>query len=237
MNRKVTTTRLLKYILPDICPLCRRQPPGDRGICDTCCHDIAFITGTVCPKCGGPLLTNYSLCRECSDSPRIWWNAAASAFRFEGKARSLVHQFKYRGDVATVPFIAESCLTAWNDRCKDIHIDCLTPVPLHWFRQLARGYNQSEMICDELSQKLGVPKLGLLRRTRWTPPQAQLSRSQRKRNLGNAFAVRDASLLRGKSILLVDDVMTTGTTLNECARKLVKAGAKEVNVLTIARRT
>lgn len=234
--KRTITSLFLDFLLPDNCPICRKQPGCDLGICDDCRRDVPFIFGTVCPKCGGPLMTDHSLCRECEDSPRLWWNVAASAFRFEGTARSVVHRFKYHGDVAVVPFIADSCLNAWKDRCGDTAIDCLAPVPLHWFRKFTRGYNQSDMICRELGRRMGVEICDALKRTRWTPPQAQLSRSKRTRNLSNAFAVRDNAAVAGKSIMLVDDVMTTGTTLNECARKLVKAGAKEVNVLTIARR-
>ena len=227
---------MLGYALPKVCPICREREPTTQGLCGECHASMNLISGAVCYKCGGPLMTEHSLCRECINSPRIWWNKAVSAFRFEGGSRTLVHKFKYHGDVATLPFIAQSCKNAWEKQSGALEVDCIVPVPLHWIRRLKRGYNQTELVCNELSKCWNVPTMKLLRRVKHTQPQARLSKNKRKKNLNNAFAVREPKKVRDKSILLMDDVMTTGTTLAECAAKLVKDGAKQVNVLTIARR-
>jgi len=229
-------SRLRSMVFPAICPLCLDEAIASATICNTCYAELDIIHGKICNKCGGPLITEHSLCKECSDNPRIWWKSAASAFCFEGLARSAVHRFKYHKDVSLVPFLAESSLTAWKSRYPDVEIDCIVPVPLHWLRKLKRGYNQSEMICNELARRLEIPVCNAVRRSRWTPPQASLSKANRGKNLKNAFIVSLPECIQGKVVLLFDDVMTTGVTLSECSRSMIKAGAKEVHVLTIARR-
>jgi ComF family protein len=113
----------------------------------------------------------------------------------------------------------------------------LVPVPLHWWRRWARGYNQSEAIAEGLSDSLGIPvRSGVLKRIRWTKKQAELSATQRYENIHGAFAIRDTEGIRGKRIALVDDVLTTGGTLSECARILRQAGAKWVGALVLAHR-
>lgn len=227
---------ILRLIFPSICPLCQESGVESEPICKTCYSELNSIHGKICSKCGAPLLTDHSLCRECTDNPRIWWQSAASAFCFDGLARAAIHRFKYHGDVSLIPFLADASMTAWNTRYPDKQVDCVIPVPLHWLRKMTRGYNQAEMVCAEISRTHSIPLECGLKRVRWTSPQAHLSKSKRSRNLKNAFVVVNKEAICGKRVLLFDDVMTTGSTLNECSRRLVKAGATEVNILTIARR-
>ena len=113
--------------------------------------------------------------------------------------------------------------------------DGVVPVPLHYTRQWKRSYNQSELVAGLVAGELGIPLVKALKRVRPTPHQAELKRSERLKNLRGAFAVGDESLVRGKNLWLVDDVLTTGITLTEAARTLHRAGAKQLYVLTIAR--
>jgi ComF family protein len=115
--------------------------------------------------------------------------------------------------------------------------DLITPVPLHWWRAYRRGYNQSELLANRLSFKIDVPSKVLLRRIKPTRPQVELSRDQRAENVKNAFQVDEAMItsINDKTILLIDDVCTTGATLRECARALKKGGAAAVYALTLAR--
>jgi len=114
--------------------------------------------------------------------------------------------------------------------------DCIAAVPLHWRRRWGRGFNQSELLARRLAGLSGVPFASLLKRVRATPAQAGLSSARRRRNLAGAFACRrQAASLQGQRILLIDDVMTTGSTLAACARVLKRAGAARVGVLTVAR--
>jgi ComF family protein len=115
---------------------------------------------------------------------------------------------------------------------RDEHFDCIVPVPLYWRRRLQRGFNQAELLAGGLSRSTGIPVVRALRRAQATPTQAGLSNSARRRNVSGAFRSRSVA---GQRILLIDDVMTTGSTATACALALKRAGAKRVALLTVAR--
>lgn len=142
-------------------------------------------------------------------------------------------RFKYGADTPLVRVLANHMATSWVAHGVD-GVQCLVPVPLHWAKQLKRGYNQSALLCEQLSSLLGLPTHTLLRRTRWTRSQASLDLTRRKRNLRNAFSIR-RSALAVQHVLLVDDVMTTGSTLEACCKALKRGGVPLVSVLTAAR--
>lgn len=148
--------------------------------------------------------------------------------------RDLIHLLKY-GKVKTLADPLAELLSAALPR--DERFDALTPVPLHWRRQWQRGFNQSEALAGALSRRTGIPTIRALRRVRPTAAQAGLSNAGRRRNVAAAFASRERSreLLAGKRILLIDDVMTTGSTAAACALALKRAGAARVALLTVAR--
>ena len=220
---------------PPICPVCRMAAAAAAGVCDHCRAQLPYIPGPACRRCGGRLDTPQAECRDCADNPRRW-ERAASAFVFAGLARDCVHRFKYHGDVALVRFLAGAAWAAWQRGQPDGRAELIVPVPLHWCRALLRGYNQAELIAAELGRHSGWPLIPALCRRRWTPPQSRLSRAGRRENLRRAFAVTRPAAVHGRAVLLVDDVMTTGTTLDECTRRLLAAGAAAVHVLTVARR-
>ncbi len=227
---------LLRILYPDVCPLCRTQrPTEDTGVCRECHRELRYVHDPVCRSCGGPLLTDHAVCRECDSDPRPWTHAA-TGFCFEGLARNGIHRFKYSGDVSIVPLLAAQAWRSWQRLYPDLQIDFLAPVPLHWMRRLTRGYNQAELACIEINRLANIPVVNALKRCRWTSPQASLSKARRKKNLSKAFLVCDPDEIRDKHILLVDDVMTTGATLAECSKLLLKQGAATVHVLTLARR-
>ena len=223
-------------LYPDVCPVCREEPPLDRGEpCRTCSRALPYVTPPVCGRCGSTLDTEYAECRECRDHPRQW-HGAATAFAFDGLARECVHRFKYHGDTALTPLLARAAFNAWQDHGPTSDIDMLVPVPLHWLRRLRRGYNQAALLGHYLSLWLDRPLRPLLVRRRYTRPQASLSRTRRLKNLKRAFRTRRRASCDGARVLLVDDVMTTGATLEQCTRQLLDAGAAHVYVLTAARR-
>lgn len=156
--------------------------------------------------------------------------------RYEGAARTLVHTLKYSRGMwlaRDLGDVLEGCARASFDVGA---IDTIIPVPLNAARFRKRTYNQSALLAEELSSRLGVPSpTRLLARTRHTPTQTHLTAEERRRNVAGAFAVREPLLVRGRTVLVVDDVMTTGSTLSEIAATLKAAGAWRVWALAIAR--
>jgi ComF family protein len=161
------------------------------------------------------------------------FDAAYSFGAYDGVLRQLIHLYKY-GRVRTLARPLGGLLSGALPR--DERFDGIVPVPLHWRRAWTRGFNQSELLAREIARRTGIPVVRALRRDRATAAQAGLSRGNRRRNVANAFRCRRAaSLLHGKRILLIDDVMTTGATGSACARALKRAGAARVALLTVAR--
>lgn len=146
--------------------------------------------------------------------------------------RELIHLFKY-GKVQTLAGPLSDLLAAALPR--DQGFDAIAPTPLYWLRRWHRGFNQAELLARRLAGRTGIPMLRALRRVHSTETQAGLSDTRRRRNVAHAFRARDGAAIKGKRILLVDDVMTTGSTGAACAAALKRAGAAKVTLLTIAR--
>jgi len=225
----------LGLAFPPLCPVCRARAAALGRVCADCQARLEYIPAPACRRCGGRLDTPHAECRECADNPRRWDRAAAGLV-FAGLARACIHRLKYQGDVPLVRPLAGAAWAAWQRVHPDVRVDVIVPVPLHWRRALRRGYNQAELLAAEVRRHSGWPLVRALRRCRATPPQARLSRAARRLNPRHAFAVRHPAAIRERTVLLVDDVLTTGATLDECARQLLAAGAAAVHVLTIARR-
>ena len=190
-----------------------------------------------CVRCGLPFeeaaaLQGVDLCGLCRTSP--WpFDIARSFGAYEGDLRRLIHLLKYDRMVPIAAHLA--------DRMVDVAdvltpADVITPVPLYRLRWWQRGFNQAHALAHQLSRRMGVTLApGVLTRVRATKPQAGLSHHERRRNVDGAFAVRRNDAVRGKRVILVDDVMTTGATLGACAKALKAAGARSVAALTVAR--
>ncbi len=174
----------------------------------------------VCSKC----------MRESGGRP---WQYALALFDYRGVGRDTVRAFKFYDRPELARSFAELAVPVLRE-CGE-PVDLLIPVPLHWTRAWRRGYNQAALFAGECARQLGVESLPLLRRTRPTPHQAGGSREARLKNLQGAFAVRHPERLRGRSVWLVDDVLTTGSTLTAAAQALSKAGVREMRILVIAR--
>jgi ComF family protein len=151
---------------------------------------------------------------------------------YEGALRRAIHLLKYeRMTPLTRPLGERLALAA----AELTGFDAIVPAPLHWRRRWDRGFNQADLLAREVSRRTGIPIDRRLLRTRSTPPQAGLSAAERRRNVQGAFAAAGKSAIRGKRLIIIDDVMTTGATLEACARVLKRAGASQVAVLTLAR--
>ncbi|MFN7919022.1 MAG: ComF family protein [Bryobacteraceae bacterium] len=171
------------------------------------------------------------LCPLCRDG-LTGFDAAYTYGGYEGALRRLIHVFKYDGVTTLAEPLGRLLARALP---RDIEFDLVVPAPMHWRRRWSRGFNQAELLAREIGRRISVPVKPALRRGRNTPSQAGLTSAARRRNLAGAFRVSDPKKVAGKHVLLVDDVLTTGTTAAVCARALKRAGAARVTVLTLAR--
>ena len=243
------TTALLDLVYPPRCEGCDvlpgqgRQDEG-RWLCDACLGSITPVEPPFCDVCGEPYdgaITTRFQCSNCSDT-KLDFDFAIASVRAEGIMRELIHRFKYQRQMHLRGVLGALLRRTLDDpRIRPWVKDALlVPIPLFHARQREREYNQAWELCREVSKSTGIPALNALRRIRATTPQASLSRNQRRENLRHAFAMIPRVLrgggLAGRTVLLVDDVLTTGTTTNECARILKRtAGVEKVVVITVAR--
>jgi competence protein ComFC len=200
-------------------------------ICGSCRENLPVITPPICPLCGRPQ-TQTAICRSCrEESPET--DGIRSPFLFDGVIRRAIHELKYRNLRTLAPALA-GCL---YDYLKENLVpgDVLMPVPLHRKRQRERGYNQSALIARELGRLSGLPVVTdcLIRRSHTLAQARSAGVNERKKNVSNAFACLD-SRLRDRRVILIDDVSTSGATLDACARVLKSAGALTVWGLVIA---
>lgn len=218
----------LDLFFPRWCIGCGKE--GDY-ICGSCREKLPAITPPICPVCGRPQ-SRGAICRSCSnDSPEI--DGIRSPFIFEGVIRQAIHELKYRNLRALAPTLAGFL----HDYVKENPVtgDVLVPVPLHRKRQRERGYNQSALLAKELGRLTGLPVVtGCLARQSHALPQARSAGiTERRKNVSDAFACLDGRL-RDKGVLIIDDVSTSGATLNACAGVLKSAGVTTVWGLTLA---
>ncbi len=220
---------VLDLLFPQWCLGCGRE--GEL-ICPSCRRALPKITPLLCPRCGSPQASGI-VCPACvSWQPEI--DGIRSPFRFEGTVRKAIHQLKYSNLRAVAVPLAEllNSYLATNS----MPVGMLVPVPLHRKREGERGYNQSHLLCRELGKLANLPVVAdCLIRERHTPPQARTTTvAERKSNVADAFICRDHRLA-GKQVLLIDDVATSGATLDACAATLKASGASSVWGLTLAR--
>jgi ComF family protein len=232
------TSRALDFLLPPLCLNCDAPTSAHRTLCASCWSKIHFIAKPFCTACGAPFevpMGDDALCAGCIAEPPNF-TAARAPMLYNDFSKRLVLSFKHADRIYPAPALA-----AWMHRAGAEfwdHADFIAPVPLHRWRLFKRRYNQAALLARELGRIAQKPVLiDVLTRKRATPIQGHLSRKQRQANVKGAFRFNAhyRKPIKGKTIVLIDDVLTTGATVNECARVLLRAGAKEVNVLVLAR--
>lgn len=212
----------------------------DAGVhlCAACGEKAMRIEPPFCHRCSQPFqgaLDGSFTCSNCSERD-FHFASAIARFRSQGVVRDFVHRFKYDGHFYLRHQLAEWLAAGLEDeRLLAQPADFLVAVPLHSARFREREFNQAEVLAKLLAQRAGLPVLPCLRRIRYTSTQTRLDRHERMENLRGAFRVRQTSRVLNRHLLLVDDVFTTGSTVDECARVLREAGAASVRVLTVAR--
>jgi ComF family protein len=228
----------LDVALPPLCPACR-EPLGDGvGLCATCWSKLAMIEPPYCARLGIPFTYDPGpglLSMEAIANPPAYERARA-AVRYDDVARALVHAYKYGDRLDLARLMAGWMARAGRELLDDA--DGLVPVPLHWRRLWARRFNQSATLAAEISSLGKVPVAhGALKRVRATVQQVGLSKSERADNVQGAFRVPAdmKAEIAGRRLVLIDDVLTSGATVDTCARALLRAGAAHVDVLVFAR--
>ena len=204
------------------------------GLCPPCWEEIPFISKPFCVCCGFPFefeIEESALCAHCTHSLPSY-TTSRSVFAYTSDSRDLILKFKHLDGVSATPLFAH-----WMAQLRQDTETLCIPVPLHWTRLFMRTYNQAALLAQELSKiKKWTYDPTLVARKKRTPSQGYLSKKERIKNVEKAFLVRDPQkILAGKTVVLVDDVMTSGATLNACAKALLKAGAHEIHALTLGR--
>lgn len=229
--------RLLDIALPNLCAACR-EPVASEGVCASCWSKLSFIAPPFCARLGIPFVYDPGpgfLSMEAIADPPAYTRARATV-RYDDVARLLVHGFKYQDRTELAPLLGRWMARAGAELLNDA--DLIVPVPLHWRRGWSRRYNQSGALATVIGKLSQVPIGGeALKRIRPTTQQVGLSRMERAKNVQGAFRVPDSrkAEVKGRRIVLIDDVLTSGATVDACARALLRSGAADVDVLVFAR--
>lgn len=229
----------LKALYPDQCAACGALVEGSAGLCAPCWAGTPFLSGLTCDACGVPLLGEAGgarpLCDDCL-AAHPPWSRGRTVLAYDGNARRIVLSVKHGDRLDLVRPVASWMASRAADLLSDDSV--LVPVPLHWTRLLSRRFNQAALLAREIGRLRDVEAIpdGLVR-TRRTRPQERMTKPERQANQAGAIRANPsrASRISGRSVILVDDVMTSGATLAEAARAVHAAGARGVSVVTLAR--
>ena len=232
---------LIFFVYPPVCAGCAQAmyTEDPEPFCPDCLKSLDLISWPHCPVCGIPYCTDtppLHLCGDCLAGVH-YFDRARAAGLYKGLLREVIHRFKYGGQTFLVRPLVTMLIPPAKELISLHQIDLIVPVPLHAKRLRQRGFNQASLLAGRLGSAVKLPvQYSTLKRSRWTEPQSGLTRSQRAANVKGAFHLTTASETRKKGILLLDDVLTTGETVNQCVRVLKRdGGAREVVVLAVAR--
>ena len=218
----------LDLLYPPRCALCHK---GGVFLCDRCREDLPKADGPRCRVCWLP--SNDRFCPACDSHP-LALDALRSPFRYDAGARTLVHELKFRNFSALAEAMAGPMAVVATDRA--VTADFIVPVPLSGRHERQRGYNQAGLLAHEIGRLVGIDVVEVLRRPHAAQPQSLTpDAAARRKNVEGAFILRPGASIEGHAILLVDDVATTGATLDACARALRLGGAKSIAAVTFAR--
>ena len=233
---------IVNLLLPPRCIKCGKVLQEQNGLCADCFNKINFISEPLCYQCGRPFESSSRVkyktkqyCGECLRHKKHLFTLQRSAFIYDNESKDIVLDLKFRDKTSSAKVLANMLYAAGRDIWRQ-KPDLIIPVPIHYFRMLKRRYNQSALLVKYLSlrSEVAADYISLIRHEN-TIPQVELSGAARRKNLKTAFMVKYPQNVEGKKIVLIDDVTTTGSTLNECAKVLLRAGAKEVYSITLAR--
>ena len=227
---------LHRYLLPNCCLICNKSLQIEGYFCEKCWPTLGFIGDAICKVCCQEFTVDISdlqnICAKCIANPPIY-NESRSLMKFTPNSQKLIHQFKYYNS----PWLAKvfAKLIIFRYECWIKSFDAIIAVPMHKLKRIWRGYNQAHVLAKELSHLSDKFILNdVLTKSRITKSQSSLTKKERLKNLNDSFDIGNIDFIKEKNILLVDDVITTGSTVNLCASLLKKNGANKVGVITIA---
>ena len=240
MSLNEALRNIADVIFPPRCLGCAEIIPQQslQAFCEACKEKIRFITGSHCPVCGMAFFDSPApnhLCGNCLES-KPFFHLARAVASYETLILDLIHQFKYGRNISTGAVLASFMAEFSFPDFDFTDYSLIIPVPLHIRRLRERSFNQALILAKAIGKKYRIPvNFSLLKRQKLTLTQTGLDKKEREKNIKGAFTVTDNAKIEGKNIILVDDVYTTGATINQCAKTLIKAGASKVAVLTLAR--
>lgn len=228
---------LVDMIFPPACPVCGTPLGYEQGkrrqICTGCVCKIEYLQEPCCMKCGKQLAdANAEYCYDCQRIKHDY-NRGTGVYAYTDGIKQSLYRFKYQGKREYASFYGAEAARICNTLIARWNVDVIMPVPMYAAKQKKRGYNQAELIAVELGKNLNIPvDSGILIRSKKTIPMKELNDQERRKNIENAFNVT-ANVVKYKKILLVDDIYTTGATIDKCAEVLKKYGAEEIYFLCL----
>lgn len=230
---------IINAFLPPRCIKCGAVLADEDGLCPECFNEINFISQPYCHKCGHPFenapRAGKMLCGSCLKKVKTPFRLSRAAVHYDEASKNLLLAFKFMDKTDNAETLAKWLNLAGQDIWKE-GVDVIVPIPLHYTRLIKRRYNQSGLLAAELTKLCHVPVdyTSVVRHKR-TRPQVEFSGHERIKNVKGVFSVKHPEKIKNKRVVIIDDVMTTGSTLKECALALKAAGAKSVDTLTVAR--
>jgi competence protein ComFC len=228
---------LLDFIYPPVCLVCKKPLEFEKPLffCRTCFRNLPWIQGTGCKECGRYLAGakhSQATCISCTESRRFFSDGVSALF-FKDPVKALLFQMKYHGDFGLARPLGGLMTKAFLQSAIPPYPEWLTYVPLHPLRFKERGFNQSGLLAKEIGKRLQLKVIPALERVRFDAVQATLNMQDRIKNIRNAFTIKRNFKIKAEHVLLVDDVMTTGSTLNECAKILRENGIPRITILSL----
>jgi ComF family protein len=229
-------------LFPATCPVCHAETGGP-AFCDDCQAELLGARGLVCPRCAMPVGPHPDLLGGCSEcrGRSLGFDRAIALGPYQGPIRHLCLALKHEPNAWIARWLAELVVESCSESisaelaAEPGPAPWVVPVPLHWWRRMRRGYNQAEALAESVARPLGLKSRRLLRRVSSTPTLARVGRSERAKLMREAFQVSRPAGLAGRTVLLVDDILTTGATCGAAARALKRAGASRVVAVVVAR--
>lgn len=205
--------------------------------CSICDSKINIDESVVCDRCWSKIPVNFmnTIIRKKDKNRKTYYKYIVWSYSYADISRDIIHDFKYRDYICLAQKLSKTMAESLTNLNELNDVDYLVPVPLHIFRYMQRGYNQSLILANNISKLTGIKISTDIYRTKYTKPQSSIvDKFQKVSNVKNAFRVKKSNDFRNKKIILIDDIVTSGSTVNECAKMLMKAGAEEVYVLSAA---